>query len=172
MGSRFTYGIQEKETAENCSGWLAFWTKGCEIVSRGPRNPKSETARGCAVHLKIVHIRIGEEFFDGRLEFPIGNVFVGHKTPPARVGFERPRARAKFLGKASVFRKARAGIRVNIDWARLRKRFDASETIKGKQNSAILSRNESAQAVTARSVVRGDFSVRWNSVFGSAQGLP
>src|SRR5712672_2930904 len=91
---------------------------------------------------------------------------------PMRVGFERSRAPAKFLRKAGVFGKARARIRVNIDWAGLRKRFDATETIIGKQDSAILAWNECAKAVTSRSVVRGDLSMRGKFVFGSAQGLP
>jgi hypothetical protein len=49
-------------------------------------NAKRKTAGGRAVHLKIVHVRPDEEFFDGRLEIAIGNVFLGEQAPLSRSG--------------------------------------------------------------------------------------
>jgi hypothetical protein len=49
-------------------------------------NAKGKTACGRAVHLKIVHVRPDEEFFDGRPEIAIGNVFLGEQAPLARSG--------------------------------------------------------------------------------------
>jgi hypothetical protein len=49
-------------------------------------NAKGKTACGRAVHLKIVHVRPDEEFFDGRPEISIGNVFLGEQAPLSRSG--------------------------------------------------------------------------------------
>src|SRR5712664_4965512 len=72
-------------------------------------NAKGKTACGRAVHLKIVHVRPDEEFFDNRLEIAIGNVFLGEQSPASRIGFQRARAAAKLFGKTGVFGVAVAG---------------------------------------------------------------
>src|SRR6267378_6585847 len=98
---------------------------------------------------------MGEQFFDGRLEFPIRHVFLGQKAAAARVGLDRARAPAKLLGKSGVLRITRASIRVNIDRARLWKRFNAGEAVIGKKNSAVLAQDEYAEGVTTWSRIGG-----------------
>src|SRR5229473_3153837 len=88
----------------------------------------------------------------------------------ASVGFERARAAAKLLGKSSVLRITSASIPVNIDRTGLWKRFDACEAIVRKRNSTILTGCECAQAMTARSVVGGDFRVRGKSIDRRSKG--
>src|SRR6267143_2054298 len=107
---------------------------------------------------------MGEEFFDGRLEFLIRHVFLGQKAAAARIGLDRAWAPAKLLRKSGVLRITRASFRVNIDRAGLWKRFDAGEAIVSKKNSAALARDECAQAVTARGSVGGHLCVRGESI--------
>jgi hypothetical protein len=70
---------------------------------------------------------MGEQFFDGRLEFPIRHVFLGQKPAAACVGLDSARAPAKLLGKSGVLRITLTRFRVNIDRAGLRKRLDSRE---------------------------------------------
>jgi hypothetical protein len=107
---------------------------------------------------------MGEQFFDDRLEFAIRHVLPGQKVAAARIGLDCARAPAKLLGKPGVFRITRASIRVNVDGAGLWKRFDAGEPVIGKKNSAVLARDECAEAVTARSSVGGYLAVRGKSI--------
>jgi hypothetical protein len=53
---------------------------------------------------------------------------------------------------------------VNINRARLGKRFQAAEAIEGEKNSARLPRLDGAQAVAARSCIRSHFHVRGKTV--------
>ena len=85
---------------------------------------------------------MGEEFFDGRLEFPIRHVFLGQKPAAACVGLDSARAPAKLLGKSGVLRITLTSFRVNIDRAGLRKRLDSREAIIGKENSAVFARDD------------------------------
>src|SRR6266478_6272301 len=113
---------------------------------------------------------MGEQFFDGQLKFPIRHVFLGQKAAAAGVGLDRARAPAKLLRKSCVLRITRASFRVNIDRARLWKRFDADEAIVGKENSAVPSRDERVQAVTAWGSVGGHLCVRGESVNRRTEG--
>src|SRR6266576_1341258 len=113
---------------------------------------------------------MGEQFFDGRLEFPIRHVFLGHKAAAARIGLDRARAPAKLLGKSRDLRITRASFRVNIDRAGLWKRFDAGEVIISKENSAVFACDEYAQAVTARGSVGGHLRVRGESINRRTEG--
>jgi len=62
---------------------------------------------------------MGDQSFDDRLEFPVRHVFLGHEAATVGVGLDRARAPAKLRRESSVLRITSAGIRVNIDWARL-----------------------------------------------------
>src|SRR6266481_6160916 len=113
---------------------------------------------------------MGEQFFDGRLEFPIRHVFLGQKAAAACVGLDRTRAPAKLLRKSGVLRVTRTSFRVNIDRAGLWKRFGAGEAIISKENSAVFARDECAQAVTARGRVGGHLRVRGESINRRTEG--
>src|SRR6267378_2717930 len=113
---------------------------------------------------------MGEEFFDGRLEFPIRHVFLGQKAAAACVGLDRAWAPAKLLRKSGVLRITRTSFRMNIDRARLWKRFNAGEAIIGKKNSAVFARDECAQAVTARGSVGGHLCLRGESINRRTEG--
>ena len=45
------------------------------------RDAERETACGCTVHLKIVHVLAGEEFFDNRPELAVRNVLLREQVP-------------------------------------------------------------------------------------------
>src|SRR5207302_10669310 len=68
------------------------------------------------------------------------------------------------LWKSCVLRITRTSFRVNINRAGLWKRFDASEAIISKENSAVFARDECAQAATARGSVGGHLRVRGESI--------
>jgi hypothetical protein len=142
------------------------------LLSRvqGALDAERETACRGAIHLKIVHVSLGEEFFDGRLEFAVRNVFLREQAPAARIGFKSARASAKFCGKSGVLRIAGARIRVNIDRTGLRQSFNSREAIVGKKDTPIFSWLERTKAVTAGSIVRGDFRMGWESVNRSPPG--
>jgi hypothetical protein len=62
---------------------------------RGALDAERETACRGAIHLKIVHVLTGKEFFDGRLEFTVHNVFLREQAPAARIGFKTRARRAR-----------------------------------------------------------------------------
>jgi len=100
--------------------------------STGPFDAKGKTTGGCAVYQQVVDCGMGKKFFDCRLEFSVGHILQSDEAAAASVGLERAGATAQLLGKAGVLRITRASIRVDIDRARLWKRFDTGEAIIGK----------------------------------------
>jgi len=72
--------------------------RACFSQSRlhGTFDAKRETACSCTVHLKIVYVPAGKEFFDNRLELAVRNVLLREQAPAKRVGFDGTRTPAKF----------------------------------------------------------------------------
>src|SRR5437879_8034376 len=111
-----------------------------------------------------------KELFDCWFEFSVGHIFLSDEAATARVGLDGTRTSAQLLGKAAVLGITRASIGMNIDWTRLRQRFDASESIIGKKNSPVFVCDDGAQAVTAWSVVRGQLGMRGKSIDRGTKG--
>src|SRR2546427_3774480 len=101
-------------------------------LSRSSLDAKGKTTCCGAVYLQIVDFRMRKELFDCWLEFSAVHVLQSDEAATARVGLDCARASAQLLGKTGLLRITRASIGVNIDRTRLRKRFDASESIIGK----------------------------------------
>ena len=86
----------------------------------GSFDAKREASCRCAVDLKIFHVLVGEEFFDGRLEPAVGNEFLRDEATATSIGFERSRTSPEFFRKSRVIGVTRARLLVYIDRTGLR----------------------------------------------------
>jgi hypothetical protein len=137
-------------------------------------NLSSLDAKGIAtgsggVYLDIVHIRTEEEAMECGFHAAIRHIFRGKQAAAARVGFKRAGTGAEFLRKAAVFRIALTSAGMDIDRARLGKRFHASEAVVGEQD-ALGPGFDLMQTVAARGVVCPGFNEGGKPVHWRQQG--
>jgi len=135
-------------------------------LKSGPLDAERKAAGGGAVDLDVGDVGIGQKVFDDWLEVAVGDDFSGKEVAAGGVSFKSARTVAEILGKSTFFRIPRASVCVNIDRARLRKRFDPGKAIVGKEYSVVRARPKCMQAVAAGSVVCGDFGVNGKIVKG------
>jgi len=101
---------------------------------------------------------------DGSFVVLVVDAVLRHEVAAASVGFKRSGTTAELLRKAGIGGVARAIILVNVNGSRLRKRFDAGETIVGEENPAVHVGREGFQAMAAWGVIGGQFSVSGKTV--------
>ncbi len=121
--------------------------------------------------LDVADCAVCEEAVDGGFIILVIHEILRNEAAAWGIRFQRARAGAELLGKTGAGVIARAIFFVNVDGARLREKLDAGETIVREKNAAVDAWFKCLQTVTARSVVRGEFSVRGKTVERCAESL-
>jgi hypothetical protein len=144
--------------------------RGVSSITR-PFDTKIITAGVGIPHVDIGHIAVLEQLLELGLDFSVGNVLLGNKSPSPRIGVQGDAVGGHVDGKTAILRISFTVVLMNEDGTGQRKIFLPVKRIVGEEYPSFLADGKSSQTLAARAVTGGQFGVRGMTVTRRPQCL-